>query len=149
MPECIFQVDRSRPDELTLRLGGVLDEDTALGCEREARAQLGLAKNGSQCILWDLREVTGYSLPARAVLVRLQSFLADKAQKTVYVATRPEARSLALWAVHMAGSLDACIATDLEGAMAYLRGRGEPETGVRPLASTRPAPISNLDKAAS
>ncbi len=149
MTDSLFQVERTRPDELTLRLGGVLDENAALGCEREARAQLSLAKNGSQRILWDLREVTGYSLEARAVVVRLQRFLADKAQRTVYVATRPEPRSLALWAVHMAGHLDACIATDLESAQAYLRGRGDPETGVRPLVSARPAPVNDLNKAAS
>ncbi len=145
-----YQIERAVPDELTIRLAGVLDEATLLACERDTRMQLKLAKSGSLHLLWDLQQVTGYSIEARAVLARLQAFLTDKAGRTVYVASRPEPRSLALWAVHMAGALQARVAQELEPARAWLRGGGGPDTGVRPLASVRPpAALEPVEKAAS
>jgi hypothetical protein len=144
-----YQLERCLLDEIVIRLHGDLDETTLLACERDARAQLSLAKPGSLRVLWNVLDVTGYTIEARAVLARLQIFLADKAERTVYAAERAEPRSLALWAVHMAGAWQARIAQDVERAQAWLRGDDELDTGVRPLASTRPPAVKPCDKAAS
>lgn len=138
MPTPPFTVSRVQPEEICIALHGALDEETALACEREVRTQLSLSKDGSLHVLWDLHELTSYTLDARAVLVRLQKFLASKASRTVYVAERPEPRSLALWAVHMAGHWHAHLSVDVETARAWLRGRDDTETKVKQLASVRP-----------
>lgn len=136
MPICSFQLGRTLLDELAIELSGTLDENTALLCEREVRTQLNLARNSSLRVLWDLRELGGYSLDARDVLVRLQCFLADKASRTVYVAERAEPRSLALWVVRMANHRDAHIAPNLDLARAWLRGReDDTEITARPLSA--------------
>ncbi|HEX7480543.1 MAG TPA: hypothetical protein VF331_22275 [Polyangiales bacterium] len=145
-----YQIERRLPDELCIRLSGELDEATLLACESDARGRLRLAKPGSLRMLWDLLEVTGYTLEARSVLAHLQGFLAEKADRTVYVARHSQARSLSLWAVHMAGARQARIADDLEHALGWLRGSGEPDTAVRPLVSVRPpAAVDPYDKTAS
>ncbi|HEX2677158.1 MAG TPA: hypothetical protein VHM19_10975, partial [Polyangiales bacterium] len=61
-----------------------------------------------------------------------------------YVADRAETRSLALWAVHMAGHWHAHIAPDPESGRAWLRGRGSDHTGVRRLASNPPPAPGSL-----
>jgi hypothetical protein len=136
-----FQIDRCSPDELEIVLSGRLEEDALLACERELRTQLRLAKPTSLRVLVDLRNVDGYTLDARTVLVRVQRFIAEKAVRVVFVVDRPEPRSLALWAVHMAGPWNAQMAACVHDARAFLRGRSDPPTGVRPLASTRPPAI--------
>lgn len=124
-----FQVQRCLSTQLNLRLGGDIDEETVLGCEREARMRIALVPRGSLQILWDLREVESYSFEARIVLVRMQRFLATKASRTVYVAAELAARSLALWAAHMGGYGRMCITAELGSAHAWLAGDSEPTTG--------------------
>ncbi len=136
-----FQIERCSPDELEIVLAGRLEEEVLLGCERELRTQLRLAKPASLRVLIDLRSMDGYTLDARTVLVRVQRFIAEKACRVVFVVDRPEPRSLALWAVHMAGPWNAQMASDAHDARAFLRGRSDPPTGVRPLASTRPPAV--------
>jgi hypothetical protein len=138
MPSASTTVTRPQPDELLIVLAGALDEPTALACESDVRMQVSLARDGSLLVLWDLRELVSYTLPARSVLVRLQSLLASKARRTVYVAERAEPRGLALWAVHMAGHWHAHLAPDLDSAYAWLRGAPEHAQSVRLLASARP-----------
>jgi hypothetical protein len=138
MSTAAFHIERSHTDEVGVLLSGCLDESVLLSCERELRMQLGLAKSASLRVLIDLRGVTGYTLDARTVLVRMQRFIAVKASRVIFVVDRPEPRALALWAVHMAGPWDARMAADPSDARAFLRGRSDPPTGVRPLASTRP-----------
>src|SRR5262245_3125786 len=113
MASGLFQVQRCHATQLNLRLSGEIDEDTVLGCERETRMRIALVTRGSLQILWDLREVESYTFDARIVLVRLQRFLALRAARTVYVAAKPAARSLALWAAHMGGHGRMCITADL------------------------------------
>jgi hypothetical protein len=124
-----FEIRRPLATELTLTLGGDIDEETVLGCEREARSQLALVEPGSLHILWDLRQVTSYTFEARIVLVRLQRFLAARAERTVYVAAELASRSLALWAAHMGGKGRMCITADLQSAHAWLAGECGPTTG--------------------
>jgi hypothetical protein len=124
-----FQVQRCHATQLNLRLSGEIDEETVLGCEREARMRIALASAGSLQILWDLREVESYTFDARIVLVRLQRFLALKASRTVYVAAELSARSLALWAAHMAGQGRICITAEIGAGRAWLSGETEPRTG--------------------
>ncbi len=124
-----FHVQRSLSSQLNLRLGGEIDEETLLGCEREARMRIALVESGSLLILWDLREVESYSFEARIVLVRLQRVLATKAARTVYVAAETAARSLALWAAHMGGYGRMCIVADVPSARAWLATDTEPTTG--------------------
>jgi hypothetical protein len=115
-----FRLYRNASQRLTIELAGEIDEDTALYCERETRADLALVPDASLRVVWDLTGVTGYSLDARLVLVRLQQFLAIKADRTAYVAVEPTARSLALWAARMGDQARACIAADREAAEAWL-----------------------------
>jgi hypothetical protein len=125
-----FQVQRCLATQLNLRLSGEIDEETVLGCEREARMRIALVEAGSLQILWDLRDVESYTFDARIVLVRLQRFLALKASRTVYVAAELAARSLATWAAHMAGQGRICITAELPAARAWLSGGdAEPRTG--------------------
>jgi len=124
-----FQVQRCLANQLNLRLSGEIDEETVLGCEREARMRIALVEAGSLQILWDLRDVESYTFDARIVLVRLQRFLALKASRTVYVAAELAARSLATWAAHMAGQGRICIVAELPAARAWLSGNAEPRTG--------------------
>jgi hypothetical protein len=124
-----FQVQRCLATQLNLRLSGEIDEETVLGCEREARMRIALVEAGSLQILWDLRDVESYTFDARIVLVRLQRFLALKASRTVYVASELAARSLATWAAHMAGQGRICITSELPAARAWLSGDAEPRTG--------------------
>jgi hypothetical protein len=142
-----FQVTRSTASRLTLRLTGVIDEETVLGCERETRARTAVAEAGSLQILWDLRGVEGYSFEARIVLVRLQRFLAARAQSTVYVADALAARSLALWSAHMGGHGEMCITADVPSALAWLAGDSDSNTTGRHL--IHGAPARAKDKAAS
>jgi hypothetical protein len=123
-----FQVERCLASQLNLRLGGDIDEETVLRCERETRMRVALVADSSLQILWDLREVASYTFEARIVLVRLQRFLAVKAARTVYVAAELAARSLALWSAHMGGFGRMCIATDVPSANAWLSGDVEPTT---------------------
>lgn len=132
------KVSRSHPDVLRVVIEGPLDEATALACENEVRMQVALARDGSLDVLWDLRALTSYTLPARNVLVRVHGFLGPKARRTVYVAERAEPRGLALWAVHMAGHGHAHLSPDLETADAWLAGNGESSATVRRVASMRP-----------
>jgi hypothetical protein len=118
-----FRVSRTAVQRLTIELLGVLDEETALRCERETRTDLAAAADGSLRVLWDLSTVTSYSLEARGVIVRLQRFLAQKAQRTAYVAPDATPRSLALWAARMGNEAGACIAADQAGAEAWLSGQ--------------------------
>jgi hypothetical protein len=115
-----FRLHRNAARQLTLELGGDLDENAALYCESETRADLALVASGSLQVLWDLRGVTSYSLEARMVLARLQQFLAAKSQRTAYVATDAVTRSLALWAARMGEQTAACIAADRAAAQAWL-----------------------------
>jgi hypothetical protein len=124
-----FQVQRCLSTQLNLRLGGEIDEETVLDCEREVRMRIALVERDSLQILWDLRDVESYTFEARIVLVRLQRFLAVKAARTVYVAAELAARSLALWAAHMGGYGRMCIASDVASARAWLAGETEPTTG--------------------
>ena len=140
-----FHVQRSLSSQLNLRLGGEIDEETVLGCEREARMRIALVESGSLLILWDLREVESYSFEARIVLVRLQRFLATKAARTVYVAAETAARSLALWAAHMGGYGRMCIVADVPSARAWLSTDTEPTTGRYWVGGGSPA--RNNDKA--
>jgi hypothetical protein len=133
-----FHVSRPRHDELCIELREHLDEGTALACERELHTQAALAKDASLDVLWDLRELTGYTLEARNVLVRMQSFLGSKARRTVYVAERAEPRGLALWAVHMASHWHAHLSKDLASARAWLQGAEAADSNVKRLASMRP-----------
>jgi hypothetical protein len=111
---------RNASRRLSIELAGDLDENTALYCERETRADLALVASDSLLVLWDLSAVTSYSFEARSVLARLQQFLASKAQRTAYVAGNPATRSLALWAAHMGEQTAACIAADRTSAEAWL-----------------------------
>ena len=125
-----FQVHRSLASQLNLRLGGAIDEEIVLGCERETRMRLSLVERGALDVLWDLSTVESYTFEARIVLVRLQRFLAEKAARTVYVAADLPGRSLALWAAHMGGhGRMLCITADLAGAMAWLAGETGQTTG--------------------
>lgn len=123
-----FQVQRSLASQLNLRLGGDIDEETVLRCERETRMRVALVADSSLQILWDLSDVASYTFEARVVLVRLQRFLAVKAARTVYVAAELAARSLALWSAHMGGFGRMCIAEDVPSAHAWLSGDAEPAT---------------------
>src|ERR1700742_1367078 len=96
-----FRISRNAHQKLRVELSGDIDEEVALGCEREARTQLALAGAGTLRVLWDLSGVRGYSLEARVVIVRLQRFLTTKAVRTAYVAEEATPRSLALWAARM------------------------------------------------
>lgn len=156
MAICSFQLTRTLLDELAIELSGSLDENTALLCEREVRTQLHQARDASLRVLWDLRALEGYSIPAREVLVRLQRFLADKANRTVYVAARTEPRSLAVWVLRMANHRDGHVARDLDAARAWLRDRNDPASGthpregapsLRPLANTSDPSAGPLDEA--
>jgi hypothetical protein len=102
-----------------------MDETTALFCELETRADLALVVRRSLNVLWDLRGLTGYSLEARGVFVRLQQFLSSKTLRTAYLAQDPVARSLALWAARMGNQSSACIAADHDAAAAWLAGQDE------------------------
>jgi hypothetical protein len=125
-----FQVHRSLASQLNLRLGGEIDEETVLGCERETRMRVALVERGALDVLWDLSAVESYTFEGRIVLVRLQRFLAEKAARTVYVAADTAGRSLALWAAHMGGhGRMTCITADLAGAMAWLAGETGQTTG--------------------
>ena len=115
-----FRLYRNASRRLTIELAGEIDEPTALYCERETRADLALVADSSLRVVWDLSGVTGYSLDARVVLVRLQQFLTVKAERTAYVAAEATARSLALWAARMGDEARACIAADREAAEAWL-----------------------------
>lgn len=125
MADPSFQLFRSATQTLTLELSGDLDEHTALHCERETRADLALVVRPSLRVLWDLRALTGYSLEARTVVVRLQEYLSAKALRTAYLAQGPVARSLAVWAARMGNRSVACIAADHAAAAAWLRGQDE------------------------
>ena len=143
-----FRIYRNAYLRFTVEITGVLEEDLALRCEREVRAQLALAADGSLRVLWDLRGVQSYSFEARVVIVRLQRFLTSKADRTAYLAWAPAPRSLALWAARMNNDAQACIAADLESAEAWLAARRqEPNTLIRPLASVRP-PVPGKNSAA-
>jgi hypothetical protein len=120
-----FRLYRNASHRLTIELAGEIDEETALYCERETRADLALVPDGSLRVVWDLSGVSGYSLDARVVLVRLQQFLASKAQRTAYVACEPTARSLALWAARMGDEARACIAADRDAAEDWLVDHSE------------------------
>lgn len=115
-----FRLYRNASRRLTIELAGEIDESTALYCERETRADLALVADASLRVVWDLSAVTGYSLDARVVLVRLQQFLTIKAERTAYVAAEATARSLALWAARMGDEARACIAADRDAAEAWL-----------------------------
>jgi hypothetical protein len=143
-----FQVQRCHENQLNLRLTGEIDEETVLGCEREARMRIALVEAGSLQILWDLRDVESYTFDARIVLVRLQRFLALKASRTVYVAADLAARSLATWAAHMAGQGRICITSELTAARTWLSGDAEPRTG-RYLIDGVSVTTADDDKAAS
>ena len=143
-----FQVQRCLATQLNLRLSGEIDEETVLGCEREARMRIALVQRGSLQILWDLRDVESYTFDARIVLVRLQRFLALKAARTVYVASELASRSLATWAAHMAGQGRICITSELSAARAWLSGDGEPRTGRYLIDGVSVTPVGD-DKAAS
>jgi hypothetical protein len=119
-----FRVSRTAVQKLTIELLGALDEEIALCCERETRADLAATAEGSLRVLWDLSSVIGYSIEARGVIVRLQRFLARKAQRTAYIAPDATPRSLALWAARMGDEAGACIAADRAGAEAWLSGLG-------------------------
>ncbi|HEX4352232.1 MAG TPA: hypothetical protein VHZ95_04945 [Polyangiales bacterium] len=134
-----FRASRPAIDRFTIALVGTIDEETAMRCERETRMQLSLVQESSLHVLWDLSAVQGYSFEARVVIVRLQRFLTKKADRTVYLASEPTPRSLALWAARMGNDARACIAADHESAEAWLSGRGEPNTLVRPIANVRTA----------
>lgn len=125
MANTCFQLFRSASHTLTLQLSGDLDEAVALHCERETRADLMLVVRPSLRVLWDLSELSSYSLESRVVIVRMQQFLSTKALRTAYVANTPAARSLALWAARMGGQSAACIAADHSGAEAWLRDQDE------------------------
>jgi hypothetical protein len=115
-----FRLYRNASRRLTIELAGEIDESTALYCERETRADLALVADASLRVVWDFSAVTGYSLDARVVLVRLQQFLTSKAERTAYVAVEATARSLALWAARMGDEARACIAADRDAAEAWL-----------------------------
>jgi hypothetical protein len=134
-----FRIARNTYQQLRLELAGDVDEEIALSCERETRTQLTLATAGSLRVLWDLTGVRSYSLEARVVIVRLQRFLTTKAVRTAYVAADATPRSLALWAARMGSDARACIAADHDSAEAWLAGRSDPNTLVRPIASVRAA----------
>lgn len=125
MTDARFQLFRSATKTLTIALSGELDESTALLCERETRADLALVEHPSLHVLWDLRALSGYSLEARGVVVRLQEYLSAKAVRTAYLAQGPVARSLAVWSARMGKQPAACIAADRAAADAWLRGDGE------------------------
>ena len=144
-----FTVQRCHANQLNLRLSGEIDEETVLGCEREARMRIALVEGGSLQILWDLRDVESYTFDARIVLVRLQRFLARKASRTVYVAAELPARSLATWAAHMAGQGRICITAELTAARAWLTGDAEPRTGRYLIDGVSVTAVRDDDKAAS
>jgi hypothetical protein len=142
-----FRVCRSAIDQFTVELLGTIDEEIALSCEREARAQLALVADRSLRVMWDLSAVVGYSLEARMVIVRLQRFLTTKADRTAYVAADAAPRSLAVWAARMGNDARACIAADHEGARAWLCGGVDPNTQVRPVPGAR-ASVAGKNSAA-
>jgi hypothetical protein len=130
---------RNAVQRLTVEMVGAIDEEIAMRCEREARAQLALSAEGSLRVLWDLSAVTSYTFEARVVIVRLQRFLSTKADRTAYVAVHPTPRSLALWVARMGNDARGCIAADHDSAETWLTGNSsEPNTLIRPLASVRP-----------
>jgi len=143
-----FQIERCNATQLDLRLSGAIDEETVLGCEREARVGSTLAERASLHILWDLREVASYTFDARIVLVRLQRYLAPKAARTVYVAAEAAARSLALWAAHMGGEGRMCITAELGPARAWLARESEPMTGRYLIEGVRATARPSKDRAA-
>jgi hypothetical protein len=123
-----FRVHRSpSAQRLTIELNGEIDEDAALGCERETRARLAATAERSLHVLWDLSGLTGYTLAARAAIVRLQCFLTGKAQRTAYVAPHAMTRSLALWTARMGNQSQACIAADQDAADTWLSGANSAE----------------------
>ena len=148
MTLCTFSLNRTLLDELAIELSGGLDENAALLCEREVRTHLNQAKGASLRVLWDLRALDSYTIPARDVLVRLQCFLGEKANRTVYVAARSEPRSLAVWVLRMSQHRDGHVARDLEDARAWLRERCDPPTGQHargPNSTMRPIPQGDAD----
>jgi hypothetical protein len=143
-----FRVYRYALERLLVEMAGAIDEELAMRCEREARAQLALAAPASLRVLWDLSAVDSYSFEARVVIVRLQRFLSTKADRTAYVAVAATPRSLALWAARMGNDARACIAADFASAEAWLTdGSEEPNTLIRTVASVRP-PVPGKNSAA-
>jgi hypothetical protein len=137
MTNASFKICRNAYRQLKVELVGAIDEEIALCCERETRAQLSLVAEGSLQVLWDLSALTSYSFEARLVVVRLQRFLTTKAERTAYLAFAPAPRSLALWAARMGNDSHACIAADHESAEAWLSGHSESSTLVRPITAVR------------
>jgi hypothetical protein len=136
-----FRVHRSPcAQRLTIELNGEIDEDAALSCERETRAQLAATAERSLHVLWDLSRLTDYSLAARAAIVRLQCFLTGKAQRTAYVAPHAMTRSLALWTARMGNQSQACIAADRDAADLWLAGGAAPELIATPAPIATPRP---------
>ena len=129
-------VKRSNIHLLEVRFEGALVEEATLCGEREVRAHLCAANQRVQAVI-DLRSVDSYSLQARAGLVRLQSYLAEKAYRTVYVVQHDSTRALGRWVQCMSREQDVRVCDSrVEPCVPSLES-DPPNTGIRPLVKAR------------
>jgi hypothetical protein len=125
-----FKIVRGGADRLEIALSGELDEVNIKACDREARAELSIAKARSIKVTIDLSRVEGYSLEARDALVVLQRQLGGVASQTAYVTASSPGRSLALWTSHMTSSQVIDRFSNREDAFAWVASSTGPSTGV-------------------
>jgi hypothetical protein len=139
-------IRRVSPDRLEVQAVGSLDETRVLEWERELRTQLRHCEPETLGILLSLEAMTDYSLQAREVLVRVQTFLGGKASCTAYVADTPERRALALWVRHHAtGGPSVAIYATRELAQRYLDGEHGAISALRPCAADAVAAADDTD----
>lgn len=102
-----YLISRNDSHRIDVYLNGSLERDVLVELETELRVQLASAPSGRLHVCVDLRRVDEYSLEARDVLIRLQRYVAGRAAGTVYFASGPAMRALALWAIRMSGDKNA------------------------------------------
>lgn len=110
-----------------------------LDCERDVRGAIREAPHGSLRVLFDVREVVDYDLPARDVLIRIVTHLGTKAARTAFLADHALSRALALWIAHMGGGGRSSVLSDAALAKRWLNDVPE-VSGVHPLNDIRETP---------
>ena len=96
-----FNITEGENGRLLVELQGKFDEPDARAFENELKQTLEGKSQSSTEVLFDLRKMSQCTILARAVLVRVQGYLAEKARRTAYLDDRPRFRGLALWIVHV------------------------------------------------
>lgn len=102
-----YLISRSDSHRIDVHLDGSLERDVLMELETELRVHLASAPAGRLQVCIDLRRVDEYSLEARDVLIRIQRYVAGRAAATLYFASGPAMRALALWAIRMSGDRNA------------------------------------------